>query len=82
MPGVPFRVEKVTIEPGQTLFAFTDGVTEAKGDEGFYTEERLLPLCTPSGAAELLDRVEASVATFVGTHEASDDVTMIAVHRA
>jgi phosphoserine phosphatase RsbU/P len=82
MPGSPFRTEHFVLQRDEVLFAFTDGVTEAKGEEGFYGEERLLTLCTPSAPSDLLDRVEQSVSAFVGNHEASDDITMIAVRRA
>jgi phosphoserine phosphatase RsbU/P len=81
MPGVALRVETTVLDRGETLFAFTDGVTEAKGDAGFFGEERIFALCEPSTAKLLLDSVEQSVAAFVGEHEASDDITMIAIRR-
>lgn len=82
MPGLEFRVEETLLQSGETLFIFTDGVSEAKGADGFFGEERMLALCDAPGAAQLLDRIEASVAAFVADAEPSDDVTMLAVRRA
>ena len=41
-PGVEFNIEYAQLNPGDTLFAYTDGVTEARNPAGdFVTEERL-----------------------------------------
>ena len=85
MPGMKFESKESRIEPGQTLLAFTDGVTEAKDASGrLYTEERLLGLLAESAptAAALLDRIDRAVSTHSGGAEQSDDITMLAVRRA
>ncbi len=77
-------VETITIAPGETLLAYTDGVTEARNAAGgFFEEKRLLKLLdepAPS-AAHLLDRIEAAVHRFADGAPASDDVTLMAVRR-
>ena len=83
-PDKEFVVAEARLSPGATLFTFTDGVTEAQNASGaFYTEERLLSLLEQgeSSAAGLLDRVESSVAAFIGGAERSDDLTLLAVKR-
>jgi sigma-B regulation protein RsbU (phosphoserine phosphatase) len=84
MPDMKFEARESLLAPGETLFAFTDGVTEAKDGSGrFYSEERLLASIAdraPSASA-LLDRVEAAVATHSAGAERSDDITMLAVRR-
>lgn len=41
MPDMAFRARETVIAPGETLFAFTDGVTDSKDPSGrFFTEER------------------------------------------
>ena len=84
MPDMRFETRETRLAPGETLFAFTDGVTEAKDGSGrFYSEERLLALIAeraPSAPA-LLDRVEADVSAHSAGAERSDDITMLAVRR-
>jgi serine phosphatase RsbU (regulator of sigma subunit) len=84
LPGMSFRVETAQVEAGETLVAFTDGVTEARGPGGeFYTEERLLDLLeqpAPS-AEELLHRIVVSVPEHARGVEQSDDITLLAVRR-
>ncbi|HEU5250884.1 MAG TPA: SpoIIE family protein phosphatase, partial [Thermoanaerobaculia bacterium] len=85
MPGMKFEVRESRLEPGQTLLAFTDGVTEAKDASGrLYTEERLLGVVAEgaSGAAKLLDRIEESVAMHSAGAERFDDITMLALRRS
>ena len=84
LPGIPFAVASAAIAPGQTLFAYTDGVTDAKGPEGFFGRERLGALLAAGAApaADLLDRVAASVRIHVGDAERFDDLTVLAVRRA
>jgi serine phosphatase RsbU (regulator of sigma subunit) len=84
MPDMKFEARETRLAPGETFFAFTDGVTEAKDGAGrFYSEERLLALIAeraPSASA-LLDRIEAAVSAHSLGAERSDDITMLAVRR-
>jgi sigma-B regulation protein RsbU (phosphoserine phosphatase) len=84
MPGMKFEVRESRLEPGQTLFAFTDGVTEAKDvSGGLYSEKRLIGLVEESAqsAAALLDRIEEAVSAHSAGAERFDDITMLAVRR-
>jgi phosphoserine phosphatase RsbU/P len=83
LPDLPFGLVEARIEPGETLFLFTDGVTEAKGEAGFFGEERLLALLgeAPASAESLLARLDDALASHVGDAERSDDVTVLAVRR-
>lgn len=83
MPGLPFRTEHVTLNPGDTLLAVTDGVFDAHAPGGeSFGEGRLLAHGCSGGAAVMLDAVQASLAAFQGSEPAFDDVTMLAVRRA
>ena len=80
-----FAAAEASLAPGETLVAFTDGVTDAQAPDGaFFTEERLLDLVSAStGSAEaLLDRVDAALAAHTAGTAAFDDVTLLAVRRA
>lgn len=83
-PGVDFQIEYGKIEPGDTLFAYTDGVTEARAPNGdFLTEKRLVELLsTPPGSAlQVVDRIDNILIDFIADADPFDDITMIAVSR-
>ena len=83
-PGVDFQIEYGKIEPGDTLFAYTDGVTEARAPNGdFLTEKRLVELLSDpvSSAAEIIDRIDNTLKNFIADAEPFDDITMIAINR-
>ncbi|MEO8809012.1 MAG: SpoIIE family protein phosphatase [Rhodanobacter sp.] len=80
-----FRVERQSIEPGETLLIYTDGVTDAR-DHGAapFSEERLLALLTPSeaSAAVAISRIESAVFQHIDGATQFDDITVLAVHRS
>ena len=84
LPGVDFNIEYAELEPGDILYAFTDGVTEARNPTGeFFMEARLESLLkTPAASAgDLVDRVEGALREFQADAEQADDITMLAVRR-
>lgn len=76
--------QTVDIVPGTTIFAYTDGLTEAENAEhGQYGEERMLAaLKQNSNLAphNLIASMSDSVHAFVAGAEQSDDLTMLAIH--
>ena len=70
--------------PGEVLFGYTDGATDAKNEAGEqFSEERLLDVLgqgTRSGAG-VLHELYSMVVDFIGRAEQYDDVTMISVYR-
>jgi sigma-B regulation protein RsbU (phosphoserine phosphatase) len=84
LPCNDLPVRELSLEPGHTLLAYTDGVTEARDPEQrFFTEARLLALLgEPATAAALLERIQRSLAAHVATAAWFDDVTMLAVRRS
>jgi sigma-B regulation protein RsbU (phosphoserine phosphatase) len=85
LPGLPFVVGQTTLAPGETLVAWTDGVTEAQamGTTELFGEERTLSVAegTNETAAELLDRLLAAVDAYAAGAEQADDITLLAVRR-
>ena len=84
LPNPEFRLGEASVQPGDLLFAFTDGVIEARNpaaDE--FGQERLETLITSEdGPAEaVLAMVEAAVRDYTAGAEAFDDVTMLGVRR-
>ena len=84
LPNIEYRIGQVALEPGDTLFAFTDGVTDVKDAAGkLLGEPSMLRLVVePAATADgLLARVDEAVHAHMGSAPQFDDVTMIALHR-
>ncbi|WP_462323720.1 SpoIIE family protein phosphatase [Desulfoplanes sp.] len=83
MEGVPYMGLEFTMHPGETVFVYTDGVTEALDtDMNLFSDERLLNDVTTSRKADpeaLIHAVRVSVKQHVGTAPQSDDITMLAL---
>jgi phosphoserine phosphatase RsbU/P len=83
MPGRGFEERRVQVEPGDLLFLYTDGATEAPNESGeFFDADRLqqaLVAASADGVDEILVRVEATIREFRGRAEPADDATMLAL---
>ncbi len=79
MEDFPFMVESLTLEPGDTLLLYTDGVTEASNkQEVNFGEERLLTTLSASDKDYIHATLHA-IQDFVGDYEQSDDITLMEV---
>jgi serine phosphatase RsbU (regulator of sigma subunit) len=83
----PYRVAETRLRPGDTLFLFSDGITEAfnPASEEFGTArlEAALDAARGQGAAALVGDILAATAAFAAGAEQSDDITALAlVYRA
>lgn len=77
-----YKKHTLTLEPGDALFLYTDGVTEAaNGAQALYGEERLRDVLTRADTdpTELCRAVHADVKAFADGAEQSDDITMLCV---
>ncbi|MGW0807719.1 PP2C family protein-serine/threonine phosphatase [Nonomuraea sp. NPDC002799] len=78
----PFALGYAQLDPGDQLFIYTDGVTEARAESGeFFGEERMFDVLA-SGEVEILRKMDEELGAFVGEAEQSDDITMMAIYRA
>ena len=81
MDGIRYRQSSVQLSPGDRIFLYTDGVTEAENHEHtFYGEERLREvLCglAESRPKETVAAVDADVRKFAQGAEQVDDITMM-----
>ena len=79
------RETTVQLLPGDSLVAFTDGVTDAMNSAGEeWGFERFLACCTasaPRGAAAVIGAVRSEVERFVGDHARYDDMTLLALRK-
>lgn len=77
-----YTSQSVTLQPGQTLFIYTDGLTEAENNlHEQFGEERMMKALAKSETAPrpLIENVIKEVHNFVGQAEQSDDLTILAV---
>ena len=85
MPDLAFGVANERLAPGETLFAYTDGVVDARDiQDGPFGEERLMALLASEGtaAAGLLARIDAALSAHITTAAQFDDVAMLATRRS
>jgi phosphoserine phosphatase RsbU/P len=79
-----WTVETKTLSASDTLFIFTDGVTEAMKEEEQYTDARLEQLVVSSRRAtpeDLAEIVMRDVDEFIGDSPRSDDITMLIIRK-
>ncbi|MBQ3407021.1 MAG: serine/threonine-protein phosphatase, partial [Lachnospiraceae bacterium] len=73
----------LTMEPGDKIFVYTDGVPEAidKNDEMFGVERMVEALNTNADGRpeEILRSIRSAVDDFVGDAEKFDDITMMCI---
>ena len=81
MEGIRYRQYELQLEPGDMLYLYTDGVTEATDvSNGLYGEERLQKVLQEDIQASMLcNRVKEDVDAFVGEAPQFDDITMLAL---
>ena len=81
MDGIKYRENEFTLAPGDEIYLYTDGVTEATDSENnLYGEERLLALLNSMGdlsGEEICRAVKADIDAFVGDAPQFDDITML-----
>jgi sigma-B regulation protein RsbU (phosphoserine phosphatase) len=85
MSNGAFALGHTSIQQGDSLFMYTDGVVEARDPSGalFGMNRTLEVLTQPAGSAErLLRSVDQNLSQFVSTAEQFDDITMLALHRS
>ncbi|TLU84911.1 MAG: HAMP domain-containing protein [Chlorobium sp.] len=80
---IVYKTESITLQAGDTLFLYTDGVTEAKNPgEELYGESRLLHAlqCAPKEElCDLIHYIRSEVRAHAHGAPQSDDVTMVAL---
>ncbi len=80
-----YQGRHLTLSPGDMLYFYTDGVTEAMDEEkNLYTEERLQETLTEIGTPDvsvrdILTAIRGDVNIHAGGAEQSDDITMLGI---
>ena len=81
MEGIKYRSNEITLEKGDRIFLYTDGVTEAtNSNEVLYGEDRLQSYMEQNSALDatsLLNGLKVDIDGFVGDAPQFDDITML-----
>lgn len=81
MPDMEYQVQEFDIEPGDRIYLYTDGITEATStSDELYGEERLLNYVNDNHSLapeQLLGGIKENIDEFVGEREQFDDMTML-----
>jgi sigma-B regulation protein RsbU (phosphoserine phosphatase) len=84
IPGLKFACKEIQLLPGETLFAYTDGVIDARSPGGErFTKKRLNALFSQpaADAMELMQRLGTSLFAHIGIAPQEDDITMLTLQR-
>ena len=83
MEGIKYAAQEVRLEKGDSMFLYTDGITEAtNADKELYGEDRLLAEMSEAWnmkPSELCKYIKKSVDQFVGEAPQFDDITMLSL---
>lgn len=78
-----YHMHDVYLNPGDSIFLYTDGITEAMNtDKELYGEDRLLTELNALGDAyptEICETISKKVLDFAGEEPQSDDITMLSM---
>jgi len=80
-----YLIEHAALQPGDSLFMYTDGVPESRNSAGeFFGMNRMTDLVVGhrDSAARLVDTMDATVRRYTGSAEQHDDITMLALRRS
>ncbi len=81
MEGIKFKEHEFQLEPGDKLFVYTDGVTEATNiEDELFGEKRLVEALNSNKDAspkDILSTVKEHIDSFVKDAEQFDDITML-----
>jgi serine phosphatase RsbU (regulator of sigma subunit) len=81
MPNMAFEEHSLSVAPGDTLFVYTDGLTDRVNEHGdFYSIDRVARLIETGGDADLgtvYDSIFADVHDFMASEEFKDDIAFV-----
>jgi len=81
LPSMTFEENRLQVAAGDTLFVYTDGLTDRRNASGeFYSIDRIAALMNDirdSDLTTLYDRIYEDVSTFAATEELRDDIAFV-----
>jgi sigma-B regulation protein RsbU (phosphoserine phosphatase) len=79
-----FAYKEIQLLPGEILFAYTDGVIDARSpNEERFTKRRLFSLLSQpaASASELTQKIATNLFAHIGKAPQEDDITMLTLQR-
>jgi len=83
-PQAKFGFKRVQLQPGEILFAYTDGVSDARSiNEERFSRKRLISFLSQpvATASELMERIGTNLFSHIGKAPQEDDITMLTLQR-
>jgi sigma-B regulation protein RsbU (phosphoserine phosphatase) len=84
LPNMDFKIAQISLDPGDSLLLYTDGITDALSPaQEQFAEPRLIEASTspaPSAQARI-QNVMTALDLHIAHHEQYDDITLLAVQR-
>jgi len=81
MPDMPFEEHRLSIHPGDTLFVYTDGLTDRRNAAGeFYSIDRVAALLDASSNRDFSNiyaSIYDDISNFSATEEFKDDIAFV-----
>jgi sigma-B regulation protein RsbU (phosphoserine phosphatase) len=84
LPQAKFATKEIQLQPGEILFAYTDGVIDARTPNGDrFTKKRLNSILSQpvDSALELMQRIGTDLFAHIGIAPQEDDITMLTLQR-
>jgi serine phosphatase RsbU (regulator of sigma subunit) len=86
LEGVHVEEQRVSLEPGDHLIFYTDGISEAFSPQlEIFGPERLeaaIQVADSRSAQAMLEAIDGPVSAFVGDYPPSDDITLMVLRRS
>ncbi len=85
IPEAEYEEHSFTINVGERLFLYSDGITECRGTDGvMFGTDRLLKIIRDGyrlSLRELMARIERELAEFQGSSQFEDDISLLVMER-
>ncbi|MBM4160425.1 MAG: serine/threonine-protein phosphatase [Ignavibacteria bacterium] len=85
LPGATFAEQRIELQSGDMLVVYSDGLTEARNDEGtFFGEQRfadLVPTLASLPAESVGEQIITQIDRFVGEARPNDDISIAILKR-
>jgi phosphoserine phosphatase RsbU/P len=85
LDGLTYEEGTITLDPGDILIAYSDGVTEPENEFGEFGEERLLEMVERHRhlpLAAISQQVLQALRAWIGEQEQPDDITLVLARQA
>jgi DNA-binding LacI/PurR family transcriptional regulator/serine phosphatase RsbU (regulator of sigma subunit) len=84
IPDGKFDMGEIVLEPGELLFCYTDGITEARSPDGsLFSKQRLASILSQKiiSASDIVNQVDEAVKQHGAGKPPFDDITILALRR-